>query len=272
MPLHEVPELTRAAALRLASDWGYPLSSLLSSPNSNPKLAKSIGFGVLSSPLHLAPADLSGREVCPMRSAGCTEGCLHTAGNPVYLQQKVTSRITKTNLYFEHRELFLAILISDIARLERKAKQEGLVPGVRLNATSDLPWEATAFRYRSVKYSNVFEMFPLVHFYDYTKRHNRRNIPTNYHLTYSLAEDNEERAYLASRDKNLNVAVVFDVKRGKPLPSKFTLRHGEQSHTLPVVDGDLHDFRPIDPPGCIVGLRAKGAAANDTSGFVRSAA
>ena len=34
--------------------------------------------------LNLAPADLSGFNVCPMASAGCKSACLHTAGNPVF--------------------------------------------------------------------------------------------------------------------------------------------------------------------------------------------
>jgi hypothetical protein len=35
-----------------------------------------------------------------------------------------------------------------------------------------------------------------------------------------------------------------------------------------VADGDAHDYRPADPTGCIVALKAKGDARHDTSGFV----
>ena len=34
-----------------------------------------------------------------------------------------------------------------------------------------------------------------------------------------------------------------------------------------ITDGDAHDYRPADPNGVIVLLKAKGDAINDTSGF-----
>jgi hypothetical protein len=46
----------------------------------NPKLVKGEKKGYLSSVLHFAPADVSGKEVCPKRTAGCTAACLNTAG------------------------------------------------------------------------------------------------------------------------------------------------------------------------------------------------
>ena len=46
----------------------------------NPKIQKGTKMGYLSFILHLAPADLSGRETCPKRTAGCTSACLNTAG------------------------------------------------------------------------------------------------------------------------------------------------------------------------------------------------
>jgi hypothetical protein len=122
-------------------------------------------------------------------------------------------------------------------------------------------------------YANLMAMFPRVTFYDYTKIANRKNLPRNYYLTYSLAENNDLLAMEAMRN-GLNVAVVFNVIRGHPLPSVFTLappiRHLAPLD-VPVIDGDLHDFRPIDPHGVIVGLRAKGRARYDKSGFVRDA-
>lgn len=98
-------------------------------------------------------------------------------------------------------------------------------------------------------------------FYDYTKRPNRRNLPPNYHLTFSLAEDNDIDALQALKN-SINVAAVFRTKRGHALPDVFMNR--------PVIDGDLHDYRPFDASGVIVGLRAKGQAMSDQSGFVRS--
>ena len=59
----------------------------------------------------------------------------------------------------------------------------------------------------------------------------------------------------------LNVAVVFAVKRGRPLPETFWGRR--------VIDADLTDLRYLDPAGVVCGLRAKGGAINDRTGFVR---
>jgi len=104
--------------------------------------------------------------------------------------------------------------------------------------------------------------FPLVQFYDYTK------IPRpylrargNYHVTFSLSESNSATAIDALKH-GVNVAAVFHVKRGQPLPETFL--------GAPVIDGDLHDLRFLDGyRGAVIGLRAKGKAKRDTSGFVQ---
>jgi hypothetical protein len=99
-----------------------------------------------------------------------------------------------------------------------------------------------------------------VQFYDYTKRHNRKALPANYHLTYSLAEYNDDMAKqtLAS---GVSVAAVF---RSKNLPAEYL--------GVPVHSGDENDLRFLDPTGVVIGLYAKGRARQDTSGFVRDAA
>jgi len=99
------------------------------------------------------------------------------------------------------------------------------------------------------------ELFPEVQFYDYTKHPNRKNIPVNYHLTFSRAEDNDEDIKQALKN-GLNIAVVFE----KYLPETFM--------GLPVIDGDKNDLRFLDPVNSIVGLVAKGKAKKDETGFV----
>ena len=235
--------------------------SLLARPESNPKLAKGRKLGVMSAPLHLAPADLSGYEVCAKRTTGCTDACLHTAGNPAHMAGKTRARIARTKLYFEDRAFFMSALISEIAALQSKAQRAGMICGVRLNATSDIPFERVKIKHLGETYDNIMELFPDVQFYDYTKRPNRRNLPPNYHLTFSLAEDNDVDALQALKN-SINVAAVFRTKRGHALPKVFMGR--------PVIDGDLHDYRPFDASGVVVGLRAKGRALHDQSGFVRS--
>jgi hypothetical protein len=146
-------------------------------------------------------------------------------------------------------------LVGDIESAERKANRGGMVPVFRLNGTSDIRWETIPCTRDGERFPNVMEAFPHLTFYDYTKLPNRRNIPANYHLTFSRSESNENRLAGVVR-RGLNVAVVF----AGDLPETY--------RGLPVVSGDDTDLRFLDPKGCIVGLTAKGEAKGDTSGFV----
>lgn len=239
---------------------------LLTEPDGNPKLAKSLKLNIMTAVLHLAPYDLSGYQVCPMATEGCAAACLNTAGRGGIIKKGETTnaiqlaRIRKTKLFYEDRSAFFEALISDIRAVQRKAKREGFDSvGIRLNGTSDIPWESYRVLYEGKTYANIMAIFPEVQFYDYTKRHNRKDTPSNYHLTFSLAESNDAKARLALK-RGVNVAVVF--------------RNDTPSHFMgvPVIDGDLHDYRPIDGKNVIVGLKAKGKAKKDRTGFVRDAA
>lgn len=234
----------------------------------NPKTAKGEKHGYLTAILHLAPASLSGRNVCSHATEGCRAACLNTAGRGGIgldadgLNGIQVARIRRTRWLTRDREAFMTQLARDIERHIRTAARHDLKPAVRLNGTSDLPWE----NLRCGAYRNVFERFPQVRFYDYTKvpaRIRRRafGIP-NYSLTFSLAESNSAHA-LDAIAAGMNVAAVFAVKRGAELPQMFMNR--------PVIDGDLSDLRFTDPAGVIVGLRAKGRAIGDDSGFVQQA-
>ncbi len=223
--------------------------------DANAKTVKGQGRGYMTAILYLAPADESGYEVCPMASAGCRKACLNKAGMGAFSTVQA-ARIAKTRLYFEDRAAFMAQLVSEVRAFIRKAIKLGLIPVVRLNGTSDIPWERVPVEGKA----NIMELFPSVQFYDYTKRHNRRNLPTNYHLTFSLAEDNDSRAAAAATN-GANIAVVF---RTDNFPTTFM--------GMPVVDGDADDLRFLDGRGVVVGLKAKGPAKKDTSGFVRDAA
>ena len=223
--------------------------------DANAKTVKGQGRGYMTAILYLAPADESGYEVCPMASAGCRKACLNKAGMGAFSTVQA-ARIAKTRLYFEDRAAFMAQLVSEVRAFIRKAIKLGLIPVVRLNGTSDIPWERVPVEGKA----NIMELFPSVQFYDYTKRHNRRNLPANYHLTFSLAEDNDGRASAAATN-GANIAVVF---RTDKFPTTFM--------GMPVVDGDADDLRFLDGRGVVVGLKAKGPAKKDTSGFVRDAA
>jgi hypothetical protein len=240
---------------------------LLADPTANPKIAKGGKIGVLTAPLHLAPGALSGFQTCPMASRGCLAACLNTAGNPAYAKGKRNARNKKTQLYFNDRATFMVLLVAEIAAHERKAAEAHMSAAVRLNATSDIPWERVPCERDGASFPNVMAAFPDVSFYDYTKRYNRKSLPANYTLTFSLSEDNAAYAALAYAS-GMNVAVVFATKRGRALPSQFSIGDAR----VPVIDGDVHDYRPADGHGVVVGLRAKGKAIGDTSGFVKCGA
>lgn len=246
--------------------------AIFTKADANPKVAKNMGKEVLTIPLHLAPADSSGHNVCPCSTAGCRKACLHHAGNPVYMVGKERARVARTKLYFEDRPKFMRVLAREVAAHVRKAKRLDMAPAVRLNATSDIPWERVPVEVAGVTYPNIMAAYPEVIFYDYTKVKKRAiasasdpRWPRNYHITFSLSEENEQEAgeVLAAGG---TVAVVFRLKRGRPLPTHFTLG----GVTAEVIDGDTHDLRVEDPPGVIIGLRAKGRDAwEDSSGFVK---
>jgi hypothetical protein len=157
------------------------------------------------------------------------------------------ARIRKTVAFFFDRDQFMLDLHSDIAKAINYARKQGLTPVFRLNGTSDLSWE---------KYTvpgterNIFQCFPNVQFYDYTKVLGRKvaDIP-NYHLTFSRAESNAADIPLAHK-AGMNIAVVYD-----EIPEG-------------VYSADEHDLRFLDGARGIIGLKAKGRAKKDYSGFV----
>jgi len=111
------------------------------------------------------------------------------------------ARIAKTKLFFEDRVTFLDKLVKEIQAAVKSSKKAGLIPVFRLNGTSDIRWENIPVR----GYRNLFQLFPDIQFYDYTKHSNRKNIPDNYHLTFSRSETNEDQILTVT----YNTAVVF---------------------------------------------------------------
>jgi len=239
---------------------------------SNAKTAKgAVKLSIENVILHLAPVDLAqkGRSVCPWASKGCAAACLNTAGRGQITGAVSTerleeysihsARIRKTRELFADRQLFLGKLALEIARLQRRAERLGRTAAVRLNGTSDIPWESMRF----ADGSNLMEKFPAVQFYDYTKGERRfraflaGELPANYYLVFSRSEDTPDALVREFCDKGGTVAVVF---RGDALPVRW--------QGFPVLDGLAHDFRYLDPRGSIVGLLEKGRAKHDATGFV----
>lgn len=262
-------QLSKAELMRIARADFDVKGALFSDPLSNPKVAKNAKVeNVLTFPLHLASSTLSGFNTCAFASPGCAEACLMSAGNPVYIPAKYAARIAKTRMFFLNRALFMAILIKESGAAQKKAIKLGMALAFRLNATSDILWE----KYKLDHLGMRFSCAELVHMaaktaelYDYTKAPGRV-LPEFYTVTFSLSEENDIAAAVELR-RGRNVAAVFDTKRNGVLPTHYTIN----GFTARVIDGDLSDYRPGDEQGVIVGLRAKGDAIGDTSGFVRPA-
>jgi hypothetical protein len=246
----------------------------------NPKTSKSKDYGYATAILHLAPHTLSGVNVCPFATEGCIASCLNTAGRGGIIRKGETTnriqeaRVNRTRLYLADPETFLAKLEHEIDLFAARTYRAGLKAAVRLNGTSDIAWEAKA--------PQLFERFPDVQFYDYTKslvralRNGRSESvtywnpwPSNYHLTYSRTEHSSIEELGKVLDRGVNVAIVYD-----KATKATALRQANSGYYRPCVDGDVHDLRFLDTPqgpdysGNVIALLAKGKARQDSTGFV----
>ena len=199
--------------------------------------------------LYLAPHKLSGYNVCPNATKECMMGCLHASGHTAVeifagrdCIQK--ARIAKTRLLIEQPIYFMKWLIAEIDAKQKLAVKKGFGFSVRLNCTSDVDWA-------NVKLDglNIFEIFPDIQFYDYTKSIAKfDNKPDNYHLTFSYTGRNWSDCQTVM-SKGYNVAMVFNVQNEKDIPATY------EGYT--VINGDLSDYRVKDGKGIIVGLKWK---------------
>jgi hypothetical protein len=199
--------------------------------------------------IYLAPANVSGYNVCSHSTPECRSGCLNTSGRA---GMDVTSgkmiihncRVKKTRLFYEEPEFFMAWMIAEIKYFQKRAERKGFFFSVRLNATSDIDWQNV-----TVNGQTIFEIFPDILFYDYTKNINKFiDKPLNYHLTYSYTGRNELQCE-AILKAGFNVACVFNIRKEVELPKYFD--------NYPVINGDLTDYRIDDAKGIIVGLKWK---------------
>lgn len=198
--------------------------------------------------IYLSPANTSGYNVCPFASKECKAGCLATSGRAKMesdTRHNITSaRKTKTCLFAENTDYYMNWLVAEMNAAKALAESQNFEFSARLNGTSDIDFSKILLNGKS-----IFELFPDVLFYDYTKDSGKfNNMPVNYHLTFSYTGRNGKKA-TELLSKGYNVAVVFNVGKNKPLPAMYK--------GYPVIDGDLTDYRPSDPNGVIVGLRWK---------------
>lgn len=233
----------------------------------NPKTLKGMQQGYNTYILHLAPASLSGHNTCPKATEGCKSACLNTAGRGGMFKKGENTntiqkaRIRKTQLFYNDRDQFMALLVKDITLAIKQSAKAGLTPVFRLNGTSDISFEKYSAVRDGIVYDNIFSAFSEVVFYDYTKVLGRKvKDISNYSLTFSAADGNDSDVYAAIQ-QGMNIATVFGIKKTLPMPEFY--------NGLPVFNGDESDLRFLDPKGVVVGLYAKGKAKKDTSGFVK---
>jgi hypothetical protein len=160
------------------------------------------------------------------------------------------------------RKAYVALMAFELQALETKAKRLNMAAAWRPNTTSDYPFHSVALEVDGVKVKSLIHAFPNIEAYDYTKITKKALqwaaglLPSNYHITFSKSESNDSDVAKVL-EAGGNVAVVFSSKQ---LPKTW--------NGYRVIDGDISDVRFMDSPNVIVGLKAKGLARTDESGFV----
>jgi len=181
-----------------------------------------------------------GINLCPHASNGCAQACLINSGYGGFMSNVKDGRINKAEYYLADRNKFMLQLVKEITLAENRHKKSNTKFAVRLNGTTDIRFE----KIKVVNGKTIFELFPNVQFYDYTKNPKRMdlNIP-NYHLTFSKSETND---YYVKQVLNNggNVAIVFD-----NIPAEYM--------GYKVINGDETDLRFLDEKNVIVGLKYK---------------
>ena len=229
--------------------------------SSSPKLEKNpVGQDYLANAFYGAPSWASLMNTCATATFGCATNCLNESGHGQRhmmhngVHHVHVARIVRTLIWFNHRSQFKARVQREIESLKRRAKALNVPLAIRPNGTTDLRFEKL--------WPKLFANNPDVMFWDYTKdmARNVDSIP-NYSLCYSVHENTTDANIEQAFANGLNCVVVGRLKRTDRKPATYRGR--------PVVDGDKHDLRFLDPKGYFVLLFAKGNAFGDKTGFVR---
>lgn len=206
-------------------------------------------------------ATLCAATLCARSTAGCRAACnLRTSGRmameqqyaannglPWYAVPIVRAQLARTLLLLADPVGAVALASTCVDRVADIAADRGIGARWRLAVADDIRWEAVApailthCRRRGVG------------MYAYTKwAASERPAVRGVSFARSASERTtvaDIAAIIAARG---NAVVVFDTRRGEPLPARW--------QGMRVIDGDLSDDRSADPRGVIIGLRAKGAA------------
>lgn len=228
----------------------------------NAKTSKGEKLGYTTYIIYMSPEkqNTKGKNICPKATAGCAASCLFTAGMGKF-SNVMLGRLHKTEYFLNDRTNFMNDMVKEITKAIMKHGGDKIA--IRLNGTSDIPYENIPVG----EYKNIMDMFKEVQFYDYTKIYSRltKTLPKNYHLTFSRAEtETNQKEAIKALQLGFNVAAVFAVKDGSELPDTYM--------GYKVINGDEHDLvwlhKSNNKQGLIIGLKSKGLAKNDTTGFV----
>ena len=229
-----------------------PVQKLLSDGTTN---AKTVKNSIKTFILYLTPGQVGNKNMCPMASIGCLFVCLHTAGFAGVYKSVNAARLRKTEFFIANKVKFILQLSNEIMKQYVKAKKGGYKIAFRLNGTSDIDFVFMLQKYANLDINTLSDHAT---FYDYTKiltKAIRYKEHPNYTVTFSRSESNHTETDQAIK-LGINVAAVFS----GDLPQKYK--------GAKVVDGDTSDLVMLYNKGIILGLKAKGKARKDTSGFV----
>ncbi|QDP53050.1 MAG: hypothetical protein GOVbin3107_48 [Prokaryotic dsDNA virus sp.] len=207
--------------------------------------------------LSLAPykQNAKGTNICPKASKGCALACLFTAGRGKFTNVQ-QARINKTNYYLFDRQKFINQLAKEINKIAIKSKLTNEIFALRLNTLSDVDFVYQLKKYADLDLLND-DTYKNIIVYDYTAIPGKvkKYLDTRYHVTLSRKEDNEQDV-MNVLNAGGNVSIVFR----NELPDTYK--------GFKVVDGDKTDLEMTKYKNVVLGLKAKGDAKKDTTGFV----
>lgn len=227
---------------------------------SNTKLSKGDSDSILTLSLSLAPATMAGRgDVCAFKSKSCEQFCLGPFSGRGIFDTVKNARVRKTQLFFDDNFSFKQQLYNDIQMFNDYCIANKIQGYARLNIASDINW--MKIKYKDKNNKSIFDLFPNIKFYDYTKDPKRISKHPNYKLTYSYSENISTVQVKNKIKSGMNVAVVFD-----QMPATWL--------GIKVINADTTDLRFEDEIGVICGLSPKGnklkkaIKTNTDNGFV----
>lgn len=279
-PKGESPDQTKRKALEarkhfrkfMSDRGGHADKNNLQILSQNGKTRLSSGVGVNTVGLSLAPHVSSGYKfnACPKASTECAKTCLGftAGGNKQYPEASFRAKLLRHQYIHEYPEQAARLISHEITENEKWCAKNKMKSGVRLNVTSDLPFE-------HLMPQQFFDRHTESQFYDYTKIHGRlsKDLPKNYSLALSHTganhDESNDQSVVDALENGQVVAMVY--QKGKVKPTHvLDVKTGKK---YPVVDGDSddnvydrHKSAGVDKSqGVVSGLKLKGVK-NEAAG------